>query len=582
MSERILLVDDEPFILSGYKRGLGKEYNLDTATSGADALEMFSQIGEDDAPYAVVISDMRMPHMDGVELLNRLAQSHPETIRMMLTGNSDQQTAMDAVNQGRVFKFLTKPFSATDLKIAIEEALERYREERQKETASQHDAIAVEHLSARLSHQSRHDILTGLANRLAFNRRLTSALETARNENREHTFCFLDIDHFHRINDACGYTAGDELLRQLGGLLSHHRRSGDITARLGSDQFGLILGDCPLEDGQKIIQKLHDEMKQHAFRWEDVSYELSVSIGLIQIDSESESNAALFSAAETACNVAKDNGRNRIHVGSAQDATLTHRLNEIQWINRINRALTENRFRLYYQTIEPLNPMEPEGDHYEVLIRMVGDDEQIIAPGEFLPAAENYHLSPQIDRWVIRNTIGWLNDHPEQLETLSLCSINLSGLSIGDEEMLGFIQQTLAESNVPPSKICFEVTETAAIAHLDAAIFFMQQLKTIGIRFSLDDFGTGLSSFAYLRTLPVDFLKIDGMFVKQIDRNIIDWTMVKSINDMGQIMGKQTIAEFVENADIYTQLQEIGANYAQGFLMSRPRPLFEKDTILVE
>jgi diguanylate cyclase (GGDEF)-like protein len=580
VSERILLVDDEPFILSGYKRGLGKQFHLDTATSGTEALEMFDQ--HDESPYAVVVSDMRMPHMDGVELLNRLAEKYPDNIRIMLTGNSDQQTAMDAVNQGHVYKFLTKPCSAADLKITLKEALTLYRSEQQKQAISQRQANAVEHLSAKLSHQSRHDILTGLANRLAFDKRLTAAVETARQEGRTHVFCYLDIDHFHRINDACGYTAGDELLRQLAGLLSHHRRSGDMSARLGSDQFGLILGDCSLEDGQKIIQKLHEELKQFTFHWEEASYDLSVSIGLLPIDSESESNAALFSAAETACNVAKDQGRNRIHVGSAQDAMLTQRLSEIQWINRINRALSENRFLLYYQTIVPINPIELEGDHYEILIRMEGDEGQIIPPGEFLPAAEHYHLSPQIDRWVIRNTIGWLDDHPNQLEELATCSINLSGLSIGDEEMLSFIKHTLAQSNVPPTKICFEVTETAAIAHLDAAIFFMQQLKAIGIRFSLDDFGTGLSSFAYLRTLPVDFLKIDGMFVKQIDRNIIDWTMVKSINDMGQIMGKQTIAEFVENEDIYNQLNEIGANYAQGFLMSKPRPLNEKEGLILE
>ena len=580
MSERILLVDDEPFILSGYKRGLGKQFTLDTATSGAEALEMFSRQGE--KTYAVIVSDMRMPEMDGVALLNHLAQSHPETVRIMLTGNSDQQTAMDAVNQGHVFKFLTKPCSAQDLKKTLEEALQQYRTDQERVAASQHNAVTVQHLSAKLSHQSRHDILTGLANRLAFEIRLTSALESAKQEGRNHIFCFLDIDYFHRINDACGNTAGDELLRQLGGLLSHHRRSGDMTARLGSDQFGLLLGDCSLDDGQKIIQELHEQLKQFTFHWEEGSYDLSVSIGLLPIDSESESISALFSAAETACNVAKDQGRNRIHIGDAKDAMLTQRLNEIQWINRINRALKEDRFRLYYQTIEPINQMESEGDHYEILIRMAGDNGQIIAPGEFLPAAEHYHLSPQIDRWVIRNTIGWLNDHPEQLRDLTLCSINLSGLSMGDEGMLTFIQETLAQSEVPPSKICFEVTETAAIAHLDAAIFFMQTLKSSGIRFSLDDFGTGLSSFAYLRTLPVDFLKIDGMFVKQIDRNIIDWTMVKSINDMGQIMGKQTIAEFVENEDIYNQLREIGANYAQGFLLSKPRPLFEKGEIFLE
>lgn len=580
MTERILLVDDEPLLLAGYRRGLAKQFSMDTATSGAEALELCDRTGA--SPYAVVVSDMHMPDMNGIELLTRLTTSYPQAIRIMLTGNSDQQTAADAVNQGHVFKFLTKPCSIADLREALNEALAQYRSERERDAVSQHTAIKVQHLSAKLAHQARHDILTGLANRRAFELRLKGSLESARQEGREHIFCFIDIDYFHRINDACGYTAGDELLRQLGGILSHQRRSGDIAARLGSDQFGLILSDCGLQDGQQIVQKIHQQMKAFVFYWEEGRYELSTSIGLVPVNSESGSLTALFNAAETACNVAKDQGRNRIHSGDAQDALLTRRLTEIQWISRINRAITENRFRLYYQTIEPINPIDSEGEQYEILLRMEGDDGRIIPPGEFLPAAEHYHLAPQIDRWVILNTIGWLNDNPDQLQALSLCSINLSGLSMGDEEMLDFIQETLAQSDVPAGKICFEVTETAAISHLDAAVSFMQILKAIGIRFSLDDFGTGLSSFAYLRTLPVDFLKIDGMFVRNIDRNIIDWTLVKSINDMGQIMGKQTIAEFVENEDIYNQLHEIGANYAQGYMLSKPCPLSEKGILLLE
>jgi len=580
VTERILLVDDEPLLLAGYRRGLAKQFSMDTATSGAEALELCDRTGA--SPYAVVVSDMHMPDMNGIELLTRLTTSYPQAIRIMLTGNSDQQTAADAVNQGHVFKFLTKPCSIADLREALNEALAQYRSERERDAVSQHAAIKVQHLSAKLAHQARHDILTGLANRRAFELRLKGSLESARQEGREHIFCFIDIDYFHRINDACGYTAGDELLRQLGGILSHQRRSGDIAARLGSDQFGLILSDCGLQDGQQIVQKIHQQMKAFVFYWEEGRYELSTSIGLVPVNSESGSLTALFNAAETACNVAKDQGRNRIHSGDAQDALLTRRLTEIQWISRINRAITENRFRLYYQTIEPINPIDSEGEQYEILLRMEGDDGRIIPPGEFLPAAEHYHLAPQIDRWVILNTIGWLNDNPDQLQALSLCSINLSGLSMGDEEMLDFIQETLAQSDVPAGKICFEVTETAAISHLDAAVSFMQILKAIGIRFSLDDFGTGLSSFAYLRTLPVDFLKIDGMFVRNIDRNIIDWTLVKSINDMGQIMGKQTIAEFVENEDIYNQLHEIGANYAQGYMLSKPCPLSEKGILLLE
>lgn len=575
MPERILLVDDEPFVLSGYRRGLGRQFDLDTAGSAAEALAKFSQPGHE--PYAVVVSDMRMPEMDGVELLRQLAESHPRTIRIMLTGNAEQAAAVEAVNRGHVFKFLTKPCSSADLKQVLEEALERFRSEQEKEKSSRHDALTVQHLSAKLSHQSRHDILTGLANRHAFELRLGSALESARKEGRNHLLCFIDIDYFHHINETCGTTAGDELLRQLGSLLSHHRRSGDMTARLGSDQFGLLLEDCSLEDGEAIISKLHQEMKQFRFHWEAHNYELSVSIGLLPVNSDSESVPALFSAVETACNVAKDQGRNRVHTGNPGDTLLTRRLNEAQWIQHINRALNEDRFQLYYQPIVPLNPMDSEGEHYEILVRMLGEDGEVIAPGEFLPAAENYHLAPRIDHWVVSHTLEWLQRHPEQVRDLSLCSINLSGLSLGDEALLADISDLLERSEVPATKICFEVTETAAIRHLDAAVYFMQSLKKLGVRFSLDDFGTGLSSFAYLRTLPVDFLKIDGLFVKQINRNIIDWTMVKSINDMGQIMGKQTIAEFVENEDIFNQLNEIGTNFAQGYLLGKPLPLDEKE-----
>lgn len=573
MSERILLVDDEPFVLSGYKRSLGRQFDLDTAGSAAEALAKFQQQTK---PYAVVVSDMRMPEMDGAELFQRLAETHPQTVRIMLTGNAEQAAAIEAVNRGHVFKFLTKPCSSADLKQVLEEALQHYRREQEKEKSSHHDALAVQHLSAKLSHQSRHDILTGLANRHAFELRLGAALESARDEGRTHLLCFLDIDHFHHINETCGTTAGDELLRQLGSLLSHQRRSGDMTARLGSDQFGLLLEDCSLEDGQTVIGRLHQELKQFMFHWEEHSYELSVSIGVLPVNSESESVPALFSAVETACNVAKDQGRNRIHTGNSSDALLTRRLNEAQWIRRINRALEEDRFILYYQTIAPLNPMESEGEHYEILVRMRSENGEIIAPGEFLPAAENYHLAPRIDRWVVSHTLDWLQRHPQQIRDLALCSINLSGLSLSDERLLKDIRELVETSSVPASKLCFEVTETAAITNLDAAIYFMQSLKPIGVRFSLDDFGTGLSSFAYLRTLPVDFLKIDGLFVKQIDRNIIDWTMVKSINDMGQIMGKQTIAEFVENEDIFNQLHEIGTNFAQGYLLGKPLPLEEK------
>jgi len=280
-------------------------------------------------------------------------------------------------------------------------------------------------------------------------------------------------------------------------------------------------------------------------------------------------------AAETACDVARDRGRNQLHVACAQDQELTKRLNEAQWVTRINHALQENLFCLYYQPIVHTAPNKSNSDHYEILIRMKDEEGRIIPPIEFLPAAERYHLSPQIDCWVIRATVDWLSRHPQSLQRLSLCSINLSGLSLGNQEVYNFILDTVKSSPVPPKKICFEVTETAAIAQFDVAVQFMKSLKQEGFYFSLDDFGSGLSSFGYLKNMPVDFIKIDGMFVKNIDTDHVNRTMVKSINEIAHVMGKKTIAEFVENNEILRHLRGLDVDYAQGYLISKPRPLDE-------
>jgi len=568
---KVLLVDDEPNVLSAYKRNLHKQFQMDTALSGIEALELIATQG----PYAVVISDMGMPGMDGMKLLTILKKFAPDTVRIMLTGYADQKVAVDAVNQGQVFKFLNKPCSPEDVAVVIESGISQYQQSVDIAKRLTQSSAEIRGLTEKLSYQSKHDPFTGLANRQTFETQLQPFLESAQNEDREHALGFLDIDQFHIINDTCGHMAGDELLRQLAQQLASQQRNDDLLARLAGDEFGILLADCPLKEAKKIITQRHKKLKHFKFEWEGKQFDTDISIGLAPINKNSESVAAILSAAETACNVAKEQGHNIVHVGDAGDPEINGRMNEVQWVNRINEALQENRFCLYYQTIESTTQSDHEGDHYELLVRMLGKNGEIISPCEFLPAAENYYLSPKLDRWVIQHAAQWLSNHPERLKKLSLCSINLSGLSFSDENMLNFILTTFDRTAIPPEKICFEVTETAAIAHINHTVSFIKKLKSKGFLFALDDFGSGLSSFAYLKNLPVDIIKIDGLFVKNMDIDGFDQAIVKSISEIGQVMGKKTIAEFVENKKILQLLRQLKVDYAQGYHIAQPKPLYD-------
>lgn len=437
------------------------------------------------------------------------------------------------------------------------------------------DVTEARELSEQLSYQASHDALTGLLNRRAFEQRLRQCLETARKERIEHVFCYLDLDQFKVINDTCGHVAGDELLRQLGQLLHETIRDRDTLARLGGDEFGILLERCSIKEAARVTTAVQNAVERFRFQWEEKSFNVGLSIGVVPINEASESMAGVLSMADAACYAAKDAGRNRVHVYAPDDTELAKRRGEMHWVAEINRALEENRFELYFQSIVPLSKHEADGEGYELLIRMRDENGEIIAPGAFLPAAERYSLATKVDRWVVSTAFEWLSRHREQLERMLLCSINLSGSSLGDDEFLKFILAQFEKLNLPPEKICFEVTETAAIANLTTATYFIRALKQRGCPFALDDFGSGLSSFAYLKNLPVDYLKIDGMFVRDIVEDPIHLAMVKSINEMGRVMGKQIIAEFVESDAIRQKLEELGVNYAQGFGIGRPRPLEE-------
>lgn len=437
------------------------------------------------------------------------------------------------------------------------------------------DHTEAQLLAAQLTHQASHDSLTGLANRHAFEHRLHQALETAREQNAEHALFYLDLDQFKIINDTCGHMAGDALLRQLSRILQTRVRRQDVLARLGGDEFGVLMEYCPLPDAMRVANSLCKAVNEYRFAWGDKTFQVGASIGVVPIDATSDSLNSVLSAADSACYAAKDAGRNRAHLYAENDAELARRHGEMQWVARINQALEDNRFQLAFQPILPTALGQVKGQRYELLLRMEDESGQMVLPSAFLPAAERYHLAVKLDRWVVGTALDWLLGHPNHLELLALCFINLSGHSLGDEELLGYLVKRLSGQQSLSNKICFEITETAAITNLYQALHFIQTLKDIGCRFALDDFGSGLSSFAYLKKLPVDFLKIDGVFVEDIAHDPVSLAMVSSINEIGHVMGMETIAEFVENDQILAQLRVIGVNYVQGYGIGKPRPLAE-------
>jgi diguanylate cyclase (GGDEF)-like protein/PAS domain S-box-containing protein len=426
-------------------------------------------------------------------------------------------------------------------------------------------------LQDELSYQASHDTLTGLISRYEFEKRITRLISNIPLDNTEHAMCFLDLDQFKVINDTCGHIAGDELLRQLGSLLVNIVRKQDTLARLGGDEFGILMEHCTLEQAERTANEVLAAVRDYQFFWDGKTFRIGVSIGLVKISKDSGNFSVLLSQADAACYLAKDLGRNRIHTYHPDDSELAIRHGEMQWVGRISNALDEGRFCLYVQAIMSLKA--DNSKHYEVLVRMLDTDDSIIPPGSFLPAAERYNLIQKIDAWVISHTFEFLAQQLAFTNELEFISINLSGQSLSDKSFLDYVIKMFEETNISPSKICFEVTETAAVSNMTSAIKFITRLKNIGCKFALDDFGSGISSFGYLKSLPVYFLKIDGMFVKDMVTDPIDFAMVKSINEVGQVMGMKTIAEFVENDDIITSLKALGVNFGQGYGIGKPEPL---------
>jgi len=424
-------------------------------------------------------------------------------------------------------------------------------------------------LSRQLSYQASHDMLTGLYNRRKFEELLEALLVNVGIENRHHALCYLDLDQFKIVNDTCGHVAGDELLRQLGDLLKACIREGDVLARLGGDEFGLLLENCSLEKAVQVAEKVRASVKSFRFAWEDKSFEIGASIGVVGINVENMDLAMILASADMACYAAKDMGRNRVHVYEPSDAMLTERHGQMHWAGRITSALEEHRLVLFEQPIVAIKQTQSPPGHSEILLRMRDEDKAVIRPDAFIPAAERYNLMPTIDRWVVGQVFKHIasirSDNSEKI-----VAINLSGTSLADEGMLSYILDAAKKYQIDLSKICFEVTETAAISNLAKASQFIKSLKTRGCRFSLDDFGSGLSSFTYLKNLPVDYIKIDGSFVVDMINDPIDRAMVDAIVRVAHVMQVEVIAEWVENEDTLNLLKDMGVDYVQGYHLCVP------------
>jgi len=435
------------------------------------------------------------------------------------------------------------------------------------------DVTRARALSAELNWQALHDPLTGLANRRQFELDMNTLLSKAKSDSFQHHLLYLDLDQFKVVNDTCGHDAGDELLQQVTQTLERKLRKSDVLSRLGGDEFGVLLESCDAQNALAVANNLREAVDTFRFGWQTHSFKIGVSIGVAEITGEEAKATEILSAADAACYVAKQSGRNRVCFHeTSPSASLTHQ-QEMKWVSRLQAALDNDCFELFLQRIQSVRCQEIESNHYEVLIRMIGENGDIIPPGAFLPAAERFNLIGSLDTWVVENVFKKLEQlriNKQQPNNLTL-SINLSGTSMSNIDLLNRINELIDISDTPAETFCFEVTETAAIANLKQANEFLSSLRSRGCKIALDDFGSGLSSFAYLKELPIDYLKIDGLFVKDIAIDNIDRAFVESINQIGQVMGLETIAEFVENTDIMKILTDIGVDYAQGYGIHKPR-----------
>ncbi len=505
--------------------------------------------------WDVVIADHNMPGFDSLEAL-KIVKGHTVDIPIIIvSGSIGEDIAVAAMKSG-ANDYIMKGNMAR-LVPAVERELREAGNRRAHRRAE-----------ATIRHMIFHDALTGLVNRYEFEERLRQARQVAEADEQNQALLYLDLDQFKLINDTCGHAAGDELLKQVAILLSAQIRDSDTLARLGGDEFGLLLCNCSIQDAEEIAWKALKAINGFRFLWEEKSFTMGGSIGLVPITAGMDNPADVLRAADMACYAAKERGRNRVYVFRADDADLARRHGEMEWAMRLRQSLDEDRFLLYRQVIGPVRSackMRRE----ELLLRMLDENGRIVSPGAFIPAAERFNMMVLLDKWVVKNAVR----HVSRSSNGAVHFINLSGASLSDDRFYQFISDTIGAEGISPETLCFEITETVAICNLSRAVGFIRKIRDIGCHFALDDFGTGMSSFSYLKAIPVDYLKIDGSFVRDIAKDAMNCAIVEAINRVGQVAGLQTIAEFVESQETLDMLHQVGVDYAQGYHIHRPEPI---------
>ncbi len=521
-------------------------------------------------PVAEQLSGWRSAEARGATIMNVLR------LRDEVTRNEIENPLLRCLREDKVINFGEHSVLINRLgqEIAIQDSAAPIRDREGKTVGAVvvfRDVTKERRLKRALSFQASHDALTGLINRREFDNRLQLALQGARDGEGSHALLYVDLDQFKVVNDTCGHSAGDRLLRDVTALLQQKVRSADVIARLGGDEFGILAQHCSIEQATRIAEAIRQAVRDYRFTWEQNAASIGASIGVVEITQDSESVAALLSAADIACYAAKDAGRNRVHVYNADEVSGRHR--EMYWVSRVTRAVDENRLELEYQAIRPTSAAAAAlPPFYELLVRLRDDDGEVVMPAVFIPAAERYNIIGAIDRWVVERAVATLKEIIAAGREAPLLALNLSGNSICERSFLDLLL-TLVEDPQIARSLCFEITETAVITSLSQALFFMQELRKRGCRFALDDFGSGLSSFHYLKTLPVDFLKIDGQLFGGLSSDPIDRSMVEAISKVAAALGIATIAQRVENAEALERLTQLGINFAQGHHLARPEPL---------
>lgn len=508
--------------------------------------------------WDLVVTDHNMPSFSSSEALKITKAVQPETPVIVVSGAISDDVAVNSMKSG------AQDYIMKDNLARLVPVVERELREAEQRTAHR----AAEKKAAYLAN---HDVLTDLINREQFKVHLEHALASSLDRAVEHALVYVDLDQFKIINDTCGHVAGDELLKQIGVLIKSILGEADYISRMGGDEFGILLMDCTLQEAIAMASRVHEAIKQHRFLWNGQTFTVSSCIGVVQINVGSSTVEELLASADMACFAAKDKGRSYIQVYDLNDEDLTQRRDQMHWASRIRQALDKDQFVLYKQAIVGLSE---QVCHYEFLVRMK-DGERIVPPGLFIPAAERFNLMTLIDRWVINHAFAYVRASlkDSSKSQTGLYFINLSGSSLNDEMFFEFVKESKIKYSIPENCICFEITETTAISNIESASVFIAEIRELGFLFALDDFGVGMSSFAYLKAIPVDVLKIDGGFVRNMLDDAMDLAIVSACNAIAHSAGLKTVAEFVENDDIAARLRELGVDYAQGYGIEKPRPL---------